>query len=438
MTGGPNSARRYDVVIVGAGISGLTAAWRLRDRNVLVLEAADQVGGRLKTEVRGPYWLNLGAHVLMAGGPMEMLARELGVPLVHPSGHFLAVAMRGKIVTAGRVEEMLFRLPLSLIARISLVRIGLKMLWAKRTPPERLEALTFAEFLGPTHPDVEALMRVIANRLTGELNELSAYVGVNGFNHLWLGSRLNIAGGSAELPRALQTALGERIRTGAAVIRVEQTAANVEVVYEQLGVRHYVSAEAAILAVPAPLARNIVSDLPAELDDALARMRYTPFVVAGLFTNETAPMPWDSLYALAVPDKSFCMLFNPANALRQGPRRSGGGLVVYSVAERASQLIGLDDREIVDRYLRDLFEIYPRARTILESIVIQRWPHGTALGYPGRSTYLARLAKGFGRIAFAGDYMIPLDGTDASESGDQAARLILGGFTDASVQMLNS
>lgn len=53
----------YDVIVVGAGYSGLTAAKKLVDHNkkVLVLEARDRVGGRVFTEIRadGSY-LDLG------------------------------------------------------------------------------------------------------------------------------------------------------------------------------------------------------------------------------------------------------------------------------------------------------------------------------------------------------------------------------------------
>ena len=43
---------QYDVIVIGAGVTGLTAAYRLvqADRSVLVLEARDRVGGRLSTE----------------------------------------------------------------------------------------------------------------------------------------------------------------------------------------------------------------------------------------------------------------------------------------------------------------------------------------------------------------------------------------------------
>ena len=44
-----NDGRIYDVIIVGAGISGLAAADNLIDsgKNVLILEARDRIGGRI-------------------------------------------------------------------------------------------------------------------------------------------------------------------------------------------------------------------------------------------------------------------------------------------------------------------------------------------------------------------------------------------------------
>jgi oxygen-dependent protoporphyrinogen oxidase len=54
---------RLDAIVVGGGIAGLAAAWELRDRRVLLVEATDRLGGRIRSERRGNYWLNFGSSL---------------------------------------------------------------------------------------------------------------------------------------------------------------------------------------------------------------------------------------------------------------------------------------------------------------------------------------------------------------------------------------
>lgn len=56
--------------MIGGGIAGLSAAWRLRDRDVLLLEAGDRLGGRIRSDERGSYWFNIGAHLFPAPGTL--------------------------------------------------------------------------------------------------------------------------------------------------------------------------------------------------------------------------------------------------------------------------------------------------------------------------------------------------------------------------------
>ena len=50
------------IAIVGAGITGLTAAYRLKQRGsrVVVYEASDRIGGAIRSERRNGYLAELG------------------------------------------------------------------------------------------------------------------------------------------------------------------------------------------------------------------------------------------------------------------------------------------------------------------------------------------------------------------------------------------
>jgi protoporphyrinogen/coproporphyrinogen III oxidase len=228
-----------EVTIVGAGIAGLTAAWALRDRDLVVLESGDRVGGRILSLPRAPYWLNLAAHVFPP--PQTALGRlitEVGLETTLIRGDAMAVWLNGEFVSHRRPETYPLRLPLSPHGRMSLLRAGLRI---RRTVPEyrkltrvqpgelpadvraRLLAYrgdtTFADFLGPLDPDVDALLRAATNRASAEPEQLSAGAGVAHFAAVFSGGSSlylhNIIGGSSRLPEALAMALGDSILLGA-------------------------------------------------------------------------------------------------------------------------------------------------------------------------------------------------------------------------------
>src|SRR5450759_4366447 len=117
-----------DVVIVGAGIAGLVAAWLLRKPDAILLEAQNRVGGRIKSQPRGDYWLNLGAHLFPP--PASRLGRilgEVGLATTPVTAGLTGLAANGKVLSTERIETYPFRLPMSLAGRLSFLRAGLRI-----------------------------------------------------------------------------------------------------------------------------------------------------------------------------------------------------------------------------------------------------------------------------------------------------------------------
>lgn len=442
------SEERADVVVVGGGIAGLSAAWELRDVDVRVLEASGRVGGRLMSEAREPYWLNFGGHVV--GGDETETGRLLqatGVRAVELPGVLTGVAMNGRLIAGGRVETYPFRVPLAPRDRAGLVRAGLRLRLAvaeygrvSRLRPGESEAdrrarvlayrddATFAHFLGPVPRDVDEIFRATIRRSSGEPEEVSAGYGIGYFQLVWdrtKGLTRNILGGSGTLPGAISRELGARIVTDSPVRAVTRVDDGVVVDFAHAGGERRIAAQAAVVAAPAYAARRMIADLPEHVATALDRVTYGPYVVGAFLTGETSRMPYDGVYAAATPKASFNMLFNTANVLRRdGARTPGGSLMVYAAANLARALLDRPDREIEQRFLDDLYDRVPALRGMVREAVIRRWELGLPHPRPGRHLLQPALEEPLGAVHLAGDYLGTTYIETAIETGVAAARAV--------------
>lgn len=93
----------WDVIVVGAGLAGLTAGATaaLGGAETVVLEA-HQEGGRARTVAKGPYVFNMGAHAFYLGGPGAGILRALGVEADGAPGPF----PRYKLLKDGELHVM--------------------------------------------------------------------------------------------------------------------------------------------------------------------------------------------------------------------------------------------------------------------------------------------------------------------------------------------
>jgi oxygen-dependent protoporphyrinogen oxidase len=438
-----------DAVVVGAGIGGLAAAWDLRDRDVLVLEAEDRVGGRVRSEPRGPYWLNLGAHVFSGPGSATWrLADDVGVELARVPGQLVAVELNGRIVAGGRPELYPFRLPLRLRERVALMRAGVRLRRAVagyeraarvrpgETPAEtRARVLaygddrSFADWLGPQPGDTAALFRATVTRSTAELEEISFGHGAGYFSLVWnadKGLSHNVLGGPGRLIEGLASGLPGGVTTGAEVYEVSSEDDVLRVRYRERGDERDVLARHVVLASKAFDAARIAKDLPAETRQSLEAIPYGPTVVMGIMTGEPGSMPWDGIYALATPKRAFSMLFNVVNVLRPRSevREPGGSLMVYRSGHAALELFERSDEDIERAFLDDLFAIYPQARGLVTETVLVRMPRMLPYVAPGRAALQPALEQPLGQLHLVGDYLGGVYTETAISSGQAAAASI--------------
>jgi oxygen-dependent protoporphyrinogen oxidase len=88
------------VIVVGAGMAGLAAAFRLRQAgiDVTVLESTGTVGGRVGTETRDGYTIERGAQLITSTYSNALgLVKELGLEAeLRPTSPWMAIVKDGR------------------------------------------------------------------------------------------------------------------------------------------------------------------------------------------------------------------------------------------------------------------------------------------------------------------------------------------------------
>lgn len=438
----------HDVVVVGGGVAGLAAAWRLRHWDTVLLEASDRVGGRIKSERRGQYWLNWGAHVFAGdGSSTDALLREVGIEAMGIPGSLKGMGMDGRLLTDGLVASYPFRFPMPARDRAAIFRAGATVAasslryqlmlrrHAHRSPAVQQQRVydfedtrTFANMVGELPPTARALFETVVTRSAGDMDEISAGCGVGYFALVFFaGKGLNraILGGPSTLTQTIAAHLGDRVHLGAQVEEVVHRADSVVVRYTEGGTAREIEARAVVMAAPATVAHRIAVDLPADVREALGAILYGPHVSAAFLTDESASRPWDSTYAIGAPKSSFAIALNQANVVRgmERERQPGGSIMTFSPAGRGRALLERTDEEIVATHLADLDRLLGHG--FVDSVVeagASRWVDGSPFRFPGRGALQPALTRAGSRVFLAGDYLGTLYTESAIATGFAAAQ----------------
>ena len=416
----------------------MTAAHELRDRDVVVVEKEERVGGRTLSGSHGDYWYNSGAQFVWDKRTLA-LCRELGLDVIDGEGARAAIFVRGRLVEAPNPYALLAKMPLSAREKLD---FGLTIRRLRRLAEQmpnldrrRLDGQSLGELVGSTTPITRRILDNVTENGAGlGIDEVSGWIGLAYAIHLF-GGDVNdtlkaVRGGTQSITKAVAERLDpERLVLGAAVTEVSAGAEGVAVSYRRNGEVETLHARHCILAATAPAVLEMVPGLPAAKRAALDRMQpYTEGLNVAWMTDETGPMPWDRLLAVPVLGASFELFSNNAYFARRGDRerRPGGTFVTLSISgEKARGFSALSDAEIRRAQVADLTRMFPSAAEVLERarVRVERW------------RALPRFRKGwledqeairapFGNLHFCGDYTAQPGTPGAVGSGHHAAQAV--------------
>lgn len=433
-------SQQTTVAIVGAGVSGLVAARDLQRQgvDVLVLEAADRVGGRTLAETSalgsrldlGGQWIGQGHH------RFEHLVDELGAtrfqmhtptaPVIIDGAQTVPpnsppmLAAHAALATA----ELLSRLPVPRRWNTATVQS-----WLNRIPSDRARRLlgVLVETTSCAAPDqlsVQAFLELV--RYQGGLQTMMKTRG---------GAQDSlVAEGAGTLAERLAAALGARVRTSCRVTAIRQTIDGV-VLDTSTGT---VAAQRVIVSVPPPMTKNIAFEPPLP-PERMALQRNT-----FMGTVYKAIAVYDTPFWRARGDAECVLLGEPSVAVFDTSPPVGPGHLCMLVGGPAAR--ALDDLDADSRRALLLRRLAQRLENDVErpaSWHEKSWHRDvfagggySALPVPGtRDGFYPVASTPTGRIHWAGtetatEHAGYIEG--AIEAGDRAAREVAKTITHGS------
>lgn len=325
-SGGVDGNRRH-VVIVGGGISGLAAAWHLKQGGgerirVTVLEASPRIGGKLHTSEVAGVSVDAGAEAMLARRPEgKELARAVGLgdDLVGPGTTQAAIYTRGHLRPMPKGQVMgvpsdlaelarsgiispagLLRVPLDQILPATLVTtdVSVAAYIRARMGGEVLDRL-IEPLLGGVYAgrsdmlSLEATMPRIATAARSERSLLAAARQIVEETPKDAGPVFTtLRNGLGSLPEAVAKASGADVRTGVTVRELRRTLQGWRLVTGPVPRPEVIEADAVIVAAPAAAAARLLSEESPKAAAELARIEYSSMAIVTLaYPLDAFPSP---------------------------------------------------------------------------------------------------------------------------------------------------
>ena len=451
-----------DVAIVGAGVSGLAAAYevRKRKRSVVVLEREHRPGGVILTERVGEFIVDAGPDALLIQKPAAVaLCNELGLgdrlfPTMTPRTAF--VLRDGELHALPSASILGFPTRLRTLFTSTLLGTKAKLRMAAElvipkaagTEDESIgafvrrrfgsEAVTYiAEpLLAGIHAgDVDRLsMRALFPRLVEAEAKAGSIIRAFRREHRPVNSDgvfRSFPNGLAELIDGLMKAVPkESVRCGANVTRIEETADGFTI---HVAGQPPVRARAVILAIPAFAAAELLRPVDASLADACASIRYLSSATVVFAFPRHAVRHHLKGTGFVVPRSEEISITAGAWISSKWPHRAPEGQALVRAflgGARDPNILSKTDAELVDLAIGDLTKILGiRGLPIMTRVY--RWNRSSPQQEVGHAELMkridARLAAHRGLFVSAAGFRgvgIPDCIADARQTGATAAALV--------------
>lgn len=446
------------VVVVGAGLAGLAAAWELDDagHEVTVLEAKSRAGGRVVT-LRDPFadglFADAGAAAFSeayaeANRYVDALGLErtpFALPelkaLYHLRGRRFAVgpdetpdwpydltAEEARLGPMGILQEYVFATLPEAIARPAP--------WSE-PPLAELDGRSLGEYMRSQGASEGAVELIEDTQWFGHAVEhgsmLSSALAEVGL--FFAGQPFVLVGGNDRLPRSMAERLGRSVRYGVEVTEIRETGQGVEVRAVRGDRPEAHQADRAIVAVPLGVVRGLEFE-PGLPSAQRAAMEGIPYLSATRTFVQLDRAFWydEGVTGLASTTLPVGIVYRHPLGDPAGPQERAI-LEGYTVAEAADRQAALSDHELVEEVIAGLSEIHPGLPEHVEGTAVKAWSRDPyAQGHvswpaPGDVTaHLEALQRPHGRVHFAGEHTSVLRGTmeGALRSGIRAAKEVNG------------